>query len=241
MSSDESGVRRLARPKSVMQGRSNSSMSTFNGLRSRCSDVYALGAMLYHLTTGRPPFVAQTPTETLRQMLEAEPVSPRLLTPGLPRDLETIALKCLEKDPARRYPTAQALADELSRFVNDEAIQARPVNAAEKLWRWCRRRPALAGAVGAAVVLLLAVVIGSPLAALRISAARQAEARERDRAEGRLYAAQMKLTHAAIKAGKIGGALKLLESQRPAPVSRAEHGTKYEEGIVGETIYVKIC
>jgi serine/threonine protein kinase len=117
------------------------------GKVSRRSDVYALGAMLYHLTTGRPPFVAQTPTETLQQVLEAEPVSPRLLNPGVPRDLETIALKCMEKNPARRYPTAQALADELSRFVHDEAIQARPVNAAEKLWRWCRRRPVIASLI----------------------------------------------------------------------------------------------
>ncbi|MEK7675188.1 MAG: protein kinase [Verrucomicrobiota bacterium] len=167
------------------------------GKVSRRSDVYALGAMLYHLTTGRPPFVAQTPTETLQQVLESEPVSPRLLTPGLPRDLETIALKCLEKDPARRYPTARALADELSRFVNDEAIQARPVNAAEKLWRWCRRRPALAGLGTAVLLLLLAIAIGTPIAAFRIDRERgraernaQAEARQRARAEANFQSAR---------------------------------------------------
>ena len=114
------------------------------GKVSRRSDVYSLGAMLYHLLTGRPPFGGEALTETLEQVLNSEPISPRLLNPSLPRDLETICLKCLEKEPEKRYATAQALADEFRRFLNDEPIHARPVSRVERAWRWCRRKPALA-------------------------------------------------------------------------------------------------
>lgn len=121
------------------------------GRVGRPSDVYALGGILYYLLTARAPFQADSLEEVLAQVLNAELVAPRLLQASVPRDLETITLKCLEKEPSRRYQTAQELADELGRFLRHEPIQARPITSPERLWRWARRKPvlALAGVGGA--------------------------------------------------------------------------------------------
>ena len=115
---------------------------------SPASDVYALGAIVYQALTGRPPFRADSPVETMRQVVENEPVAPRLLNGAVPRDLETICLKCLEKEAHRRYTTALDLAEELGRFLRDEPIRARPASSVEKGWRWCRRNRALASTIG---------------------------------------------------------------------------------------------
>ncbi len=138
------------------------------------ADVYSLGAVLYALLTGRPPFQGPTPVETVRQVIDSEPVAPRRLQPGTPKDLETITLKCLAKDPAKRYPSADALADDLGRWLSGESIVARPAGPVERGWKWVRRNRG-AAAAGAAVFLALAA--GTAVSTWQAVRARAAEGR----------------------------------------------------------------
>ena len=108
------------------------------------TDVYSLGATLYHLLTGRPPFVGEAAEVILRQVLDVNPVPPQKLNPSIPTDLNTICLKCLEKTSVHRYGSSKDLADDLGRFLSDEPVKARPVGPHERVWRWCRKRPAVA-------------------------------------------------------------------------------------------------
>ena len=121
------------------------------------ADIYALGAILYELLTGRPPFRAESPIEVVQALRFEEPIAPRRLRPGLPRDLETVVLKALEKEPSKRYATASGMAEDLRCFLDGRPIQARAPNTLDRLFKWTRRRPALTALTG----VLVAVIFGA--------------------------------------------------------------------------------
>jgi WD40 repeat protein/tRNA A-37 threonylcarbamoyl transferase component Bud32 len=173
------------------------------------ADIYALGAIFYELLTGRPPFRGASVLETLEQVKTAEPVPPSRLVPGLPRDAETIALKCLQKDPAKRYESATALAEDLRRYHGGEPIVARPVGPPERAWRWCKRNPALAVLMAAVATLLFAAALGATLAAFRFRALSQA-------LELNLYFSNITLADRELSADNLGRAQKLLDECPPA-------------------------
>jgi WD40 repeat protein/tetratricopeptide (TPR) repeat protein len=154
------------------------------------TDVYALGAILYELLTGRPPFKAATTFDTLMQVISEEPVPPSRLQPTLPRDLETICLKCLEKEPARRYATAETLAEDLRRFRNGEPILARPTSVWERGMKWARRRPAVAGLLTALILVVTGALVGIATLWLRAEEQRDAATQARGDAEEQRDAAQ---------------------------------------------------
>jgi WD40 repeat protein len=180
------------------------------GKVGRYTDVYALGGVLYHLLTARPPFQGESLPSVITQVLETEPIPPRLLNPAVPKDLETICLKCLEKEPGRRYATARELAEDIGRFLKNLPVHARPVGRTERFWRWCRREPALASLGGVALGLLCVVAIGAPIAALRINAARR-------QAELRAYTSDMNIVLQAWEDGNLRRAQARLRGHIPKP------------------------
>ena len=190
--------------------------ATGQGGLTAAADVYSLGAVLYEMLTGRPPFKADTVLNTLQQVVALDPVPPHALSQHLPRDLETICLKCLQKDPKKRYQTAGELAADVRRFLAGEPILARPVSWAERAVKWMRRRPALAALLGASVLALVGLVVAGVVFTARLQAerdrvdlARAAAVEERDKADTERRRAEREKKEAQLQAARADRILKL--------------------------------
>jgi serine/threonine protein kinase len=194
----------------------------------RC-DVYSLGLTLYELLVQRPAFTENDRSKLIHQLTHEEPAPPRKLEPAIPRDLETVVLKAIARDPAHRYQTAGELAADLKRFGEDRPVQARRVTAAERLWRWCKRNPALATSTAGVVVLLLAGTgistyfgIQAERKAAQAVAAEQRTAESAAEAEANLYVARMNLAQIDWDNANLGRLLELLEPYRHPPTGKRD-------------------
>jgi serine/threonine protein kinase/WD40 repeat protein len=203
----------------------------FDGRSLPQGDVYALGVTLYELLTLRPAFDDANRARLIDKVLHEPPAPPRKLDRGIPRDLETVVLKCLAKDPRDRYATAEALADDLRRFLADRPIGARRATAVEQAWRWCRRNPVVAGLAAAVLLsLLLGAVVASVFAVRAEASARQAQ-EDRDKARAAERQGRKQLFEAVVAdawarrfSGRVGQRFGTLASVRRAAALARELG-----------------
>jgi WD40 repeat protein len=208
------------------------------------TDIYSLGAILYDLAAGRPPFVGTTPTDVLLQVLEREPEPLRKIRPGVNVDLETIVAKCLEKDPERRYESAAELADDLERWLDDEPIRARPIGPWGRWARWCRRYPVITGLAAVAIISLVIGAVFSIYFGVQATDRAREAVQEKERADANaqeaqasvrayqkvlsqlereqeaknrlLYAAHVNLAYRLWQEAQLGRAVELLQRHQPA-------------------------
>jgi WD40 repeat protein len=176
------------------------------------TDIYSLGVILYQMLTGRTPFMADTPLETMRRVVEKEAQRPSTIVAKVNLDLETICLKCLRKEPEQRYRTAEELADDLERWLRHEPIQARPITGLERARKWMRRHPALAGTTAMLVVALVVGISGIIWQWRRAELSRREEASQRRRAEVALSQSALRLAESQLRLGDGNGATTTLES-----------------------------
>lgn len=167
-------------------------------LSTVATDVYGLGAILYELLTGQPPFAANSPLDALRLVLDTEPIRPRALDAGIPADLEAICLKALSRSPKLRYASAEAMAEDLARFVRKEPVLARPVTRRQRITRWAERNPVLAMLSCIITCLALAVLLGTPWAMWRISSERNRAIERADEATKQTQEAEKNLRHQQV-------------------------------------------
>lgn len=203
------------------------------------TDIYALGAVLYSLLTGRAPFLGETVAHTLFQVLHHEPVPPRSLNPDIPRDLETVCLRCLEKSPHQRYGTAQSLADDLARFLDDRPVAARPIGVLAKSVRWSRRNPWTATSLGLLVLFAFASLFFAMfyhriaderlLASERTERALKGERAARESMLQQLYLTNFERAKATRLSGRPGQRLAALEAIRTSSELFAELGLSEDD------------
>jgi len=198
------------------------------------SDVYGLGALLYHLLTGRPPFAGESHLAVLKQVVEDEPVSVALLHRAVPRDLETICAKAMAKESSRRYVSAQAMKEDLQRFLDGRPVLARPVSPVGKLWRWSRRHRGLAAALAGVGFLLAGIAVVSTVSARRLRASRDQERTARSeaetnawRAELNLYASDMNAAWQNYQGGALDTMVHRLNAHLPAMPGRDPRGFEW--------------
>lgn len=188
------------------------------------TDVYSLGAILFELLTGQPPLRGESDIDTLRRIVSDEPPLVRIARPRVPRDLEAICLKCLEKRPSQRYPSAAALASDLQSFLEGKTTQARPIGTTRRVYRWARHRPTVAALLLFSLLTLSLLVVGGWTYNARLSGALQVAEAERNRAESEtlvsrqlLYSAEVRLAYDAWHSFNRKRTIELLERQIPAP------------------------
>jgi WD40 repeat protein len=204
--------------------------SARRGAVTTASDVYGLGAVLYALLTGQPPFRGEDVLHVLERLTSEEPTPPAKLNPRVDRDLERICLKCLDKDPGRRYPSAAGLADELERYLDGRPLlRTRPVGSAERLWRWCRRNKVVAALAGFVAVLLAALLVSSLVSNRRLGEQLGRAERALDRAEraekektDRLWQSYLAGAQASRWSGRVGRRFDGLTAVRQAAAIRPD-------------------